>query len=109
TALERTVAGIWQEALAVERLGIDDNFFDLGGHSLLMIRVHGRLAEATGLEIPIVDLFTYPSIRSLARHLAGRGAAAGLDDEERRARQQLAARRRQRARHQALRAEATER
>jgi len=109
TALERTVAGIWQEALAVERLGIDDNFFDLGGHSLLMIRVHGRLAEATGLEIPIVDLFTYPSIRSLARHLAGRGAAAGLDDEERRAQQQLAARRRQRARHQALRAEATER
>jgi amino acid adenylation domain-containing protein len=109
TALERTIARIWQDALAVEQLGIDDNFFDLGGHSLLMIRVHGRLVEATGQEIPMVDLFTFPSVRSLALHLAGRGAAAGFDEEQQRARQQLAARRRQQARQQALRAEGADR
>ncbi|HXO22093.1 MAG TPA: amino acid adenylation domain-containing protein, partial [Thermoanaerobaculia bacterium] len=103
TDLERTIVRIWQEALQVERVSVDDNFFDLGGHSLLMMKVHGRLIEAIGREIPIVDLFTYPSVRSLGRHLADRGAAAGFDDEEARARLQIAARGRQKAKQRALR------
>jgi hypothetical protein len=47
--LERTVASIWQEVLQVPRVGVDQNFFDLGGHSLLTVRVLGRLRETTGV------------------------------------------------------------
>jgi amino acid adenylation domain-containing protein len=96
TGLERAIAEVWREALHVEAVGVDDNFFDLGGHSLLMIRAHARLVEALGREISIVDLFAYPSIRTLARHLAGPGDDEGFAAEEERARLQLAARRRQR-------------
>jgi amino acid adenylation domain-containing protein len=103
--LERILSEIWTAALQVERVGIDDSFFDLGGHSLLMIRVHARLAAALGREIPIVDLFTYPTIRALARAVAGEdgGGEAALAAEDDRAVRQLAARRRQRDRQKALR------
>jgi amino acid adenylation domain-containing protein len=101
TEMERTIARIWQEALRLEQVSVDDNFFDLGGHSLLMMKVHGLLCEAIGREIPIVDLFTYPSVRSLGRRLADPEEAPGFEDEEQRARLQLAARRRRKARHQA--------
>jgi hypothetical protein len=76
TDAERVIAGTWQEAFAVDQIGIDDNFFDLGGHSLLMVRVHARLREVLRADISIVKLFQYPTVRSLARYLAD-GAAAG--------------------------------
>jgi hypothetical protein len=59
-----------------------------------MIRAHIRLVEALGREIPIVDLFAYPSVRALARHLDGPGGEEGFAAEEERARLQIAARRR---------------
>jgi amino acid adenylation domain-containing protein len=74
--LERTIAGVWREALQVESVGLEDNFFDLGGHSLLMAKVHARLREALGREISLIELFQYPRIGALARHLAGAGAGA---------------------------------
>ena len=101
TELERTIARTWQEALRIEQVGVDDNFFDLGGHSLLMMKVHGLLSAAIGREIPIVDLFTYPSVRSLARRLAEPEAAPGFEDEKRRAGLEIAARQRRKARQQA--------
>jgi acyl carrier protein len=67
---ERAVAGIWREALGVEKVGAHDNFFDLGGHSLLLARVHVLLKERLGREVSMVDLFRYPTVASLARHLA---------------------------------------
>ncbi|HEV2146752.1 MAG TPA: amino acid adenylation domain-containing protein [Longimicrobiaceae bacterium] len=73
TRAERTVAEIWQEVLRTERVGADDNFFDLGGHSLLVVRVQRRLSEAFGRDVPLVDLFQYPTVRALAKHLAGDG------------------------------------
>lgn len=69
--LEQTVAEIWEEVLQVPQVGIDQNFFDLGGHSLLTVRVLGRLREATGRSLPITDMFRFPTVRSLARHMAG--------------------------------------
>ncbi|HZF07642.1 MAG TPA: amino acid adenylation domain-containing protein [Thermoanaerobaculia bacterium] len=72
--LERTITAAWQAELKVETVGIDDNFFDLGGHSLRMTRVHARLKEALGREIPLLELFQYPTVSSLARHLSA-GAA----------------------------------
>src|SRR5262249_12631657 len=63
--LERTITALWQEELRVETVGIDDNFFDLGGHSLRMARVHARLKEALGREISLIELFQYPTVSSL--------------------------------------------
>ncbi|MCA1567667.1 MAG: phosphopantetheine-binding protein [Acidobacteria bacterium] len=67
--LEREIAAIWREALRLERVGVNDNFFDLGGHSLLIIQVHGKLLDRLKKEFPVVDLFRYPTVELLARHL----------------------------------------
>jgi amino acid adenylation domain-containing protein len=75
TGLERLVAQIWEDALRVHHPGIDQNFFDIGGHSLLLLRVHSRLERELGREIAVVGLFQYPTIRSLARFLDGAGAS----------------------------------
>jgi amino acid adenylation domain-containing protein len=69
TELERRIAEIWQEVLRVERVGIGDNFFELGGHSLLLVQVHGRLNEMLRQELPIIELFKYPTVATLAAHL----------------------------------------
>ncbi|MFX0592795.1 amino acid adenylation domain-containing protein [Melissospora conviva] len=68
--LERMVAAIWREVLMVEHVGTDENFFEIGGHSLLMVRVQTRLGEQLGRPVPVVDLFRHPTVRALARHLA---------------------------------------
>jgi non-ribosomal peptide synthetase component F len=68
TELERTIAEIWHEAFGRE-VSVEENFFDLGGHSLLMLRVHARLSAKLAREIPVVKLFQHPSIRALARAL----------------------------------------
>ncbi|MCP4664213.1 MAG: hypothetical protein GY856_53190, partial [bacterium] len=69
--LEQTLATIWQEVLGLERVGLHDNFFDVGGHSLLLTQVRLRLREELEREVPLVDLFRHPSIRALADHLRG--------------------------------------
>jgi amino acid adenylation domain-containing protein len=75
TDLERQLAALWREVLKVERVGLYDNFFDLGGNSLHMVRFHLRLREALGREIRITELFKHSTIRSLAELLAGEEAA----------------------------------
>jgi acyl carrier protein len=73
TALERRVAPIWQELLGLDVVGVDDNFFDLGGHSLLLVRLHSRLKEALNVDIQIVDLFRYPTISAFSRYVESHG------------------------------------
>jgi len=70
TEMERKIATVWKKVLGMERVSIDEHFFDLGGHSLLLVRVHGRLQETLRTEFPIVTLFEHPTIRSLALHLS---------------------------------------
>ncbi|HEX3126564.1 MAG TPA: amino acid adenylation domain-containing protein, partial [Thermoanaerobaculia bacterium] len=67
--LETAIAEIWKEVVGLAEVGVRDNFFDVGGHSLLMARVHVRLEEALGLRVSMVDLFQYPTIAALAAHL----------------------------------------
>jgi acyl carrier protein len=69
TEAERTIAREWQAILQVEKVGVDDNFFDLGGHSLLVIALRDRLAAQFARELTAVDLFRYPTVASLARFL----------------------------------------
>jgi acyl carrier protein len=67
--LEEQLVQIWSEILGVDRVGVRDNFFDLGGHSLLLIRVHARLRQELDSDIAVIDLFRYPTIESIASWL----------------------------------------
>jgi amino acid adenylation domain-containing protein len=69
TATERVLAAIWQDMLRVERPGIHDNFFDLGGHSLSALQVISRIREAFRVEIPLRVLFEEPTIAGLSRNI----------------------------------------
>jgi amino acid adenylation domain-containing protein/non-ribosomal peptide synthase protein (TIGR01720 family) len=92
TDLEKKIAGVWCEAFAADEVGVRDNFFDLGGHSLLMMRVHARLREVLARDISIVRMFQHPTIESLARHLDGSSASTSRVSaaQERAARQRAA-------------------
>ena len=68
--LERLIADVWREELGVERVGVRDNFFNLGGHSLLLIRINNHLREELRIELPVVELFQYPTVSALAEHLS---------------------------------------
>ena len=71
TQMERQIAGVWCEVLGSERVGVEDNFFDAGGHSLLLVRLHSRLQDLFGRELRLVDLFSHPTVRSQAELLGG--------------------------------------
>ena len=70
TPLETMVAEIWREVLGVEQVGVHDNFFDLGGRSLLVVQVHGKLTRMLEQDFPLIDLFKYPTVHSLAEYLS---------------------------------------
>jgi amino acid adenylation domain-containing protein len=70
--VERTIADIWCNVLNVDRVGVNDNFFDLGGHSLLVNQVRARLNTALGRDVPVIELFRRPTIRTLAQLVAER-------------------------------------
>ena len=80
--LERQIAAVWQRLLGVEQVGVNDNFFDLGGNSLIGLQVVAEIGRETGIEVAPVTLFEAPTVAALARQLA---AEAGLDAEEIRA------------------------
>ncbi|WP_341716416.1 amino acid adenylation domain-containing protein [Micromonospora sp. FIMYZ51] len=77
---ERAVAAIWCDLLDAERVGIDQNFFDLGGDSLLLITLHQRLWSEVGLQVELIELFRSTTVRAQA---ALKGAAARTDGVDR--------------------------
>ena len=86
---ERIIAEVWQEVLGRERVGRDDNFFDLGAHSLTTAEAHARLQEVLKREFPLLDLFQYPTVHALAAYLGGMSLKRPVSD---RAQRRLAAR-----------------
>ena len=70
TAVQKTLANVWADLLGIDRVGIDDNFFDLGGNSLLSIQCVAQL-EGHGLKLPIVKLYQHPTITACAAFLDG--------------------------------------
>lgn len=101
TQTERTIATTWQEVLRLEKVGTQDNFFDLGGHSLLMVQVHAQLQTQLDSPLTIVELFQYPTIASLADYVEQQQTAISATEQgqQRKAvrsqRQQTVAQRRQ--------------
>jgi amino acid adenylation domain-containing protein len=69
TGIERAIAAVWRELLGINDLGLHDNFFDVGGHSLLVVQMHDKLQQSLNMALSITDLFQYPSIASLAEYL----------------------------------------
>ncbi len=69
TEIERHIAEIWQQELQVTSIGVNDNFFDLGGHSLLLVTIQEKLAARFSDQLTVIDLFTYPTIATLAKFL----------------------------------------
>lgn len=81
TDMERAIAGIWQGMFGVEQVSVEENLFDLGGHSLLLVQMHRRLRETLKAEFPLVALFQYPTVRELARYLGQPATSVAKADE----------------------------
>jgi aryl carrier-like protein len=69
TRFEQDIAIIWQEVLQVEKVGRHDNFFDLGGHSLLLMQVYRRISDQLKKELSFVEMFNHPTVHALAKLL----------------------------------------
>jgi non-ribosomal peptide synthetase component F len=68
--LEAQIAMVWREVLYLEQVGVNDNFFDLGGHSLLVVQAHRKLAGVLEVPITLTDLYRFPTIAGLAERLS---------------------------------------
>jgi amino acid adenylation domain-containing protein len=87
--LEMIIAEIWSDVLGIHQVGLQSNFFDLGGHSLLLIKVKQRLEEHLGIQMAIVDLFKYTTVAGLAKFVnQGNTGNASLQRHRERAQRQ---------------------
>ncbi|HEX3044229.1 MAG TPA: phosphopantetheine-binding protein, partial [Bacillota bacterium] len=81
---EKILAEIWKEELGLSQVGLNDNFFAIGGHSLLLTRVHNRIQKAFQRDFPLIDLFTHSTLSALARYVvSGQAQPAFLQNEDR--------------------------
>ena len=81
TYVEQELCEMWEEVLGVERVGISDNFFEIGGHSLMAAQVISRVRKVFGVEIPLRGLFEEPTIERLAMEIV-KTQTETLDSEE---------------------------
>ncbi len=79
--LERAISAAWQDVLKLDKIGIQDNFFDLGGHSLLLAQVHNKLRKKLSTEVSMLEMFQYPTIASLAEYLSRDGNGSSSKDK----------------------------
>ncbi|MGU9813109.1 non-ribosomal peptide synthase/polyketide synthase [Pseudomonas sp. LF052] len=82
TELEQQIAAIWAEVLRLPQVGLDDNFFEVGGHSLLAIQITSRVQSELGLEVPLVEVFQTETLRAYVQAAATfrAGSAEDFDD-----------------------------
>ncbi len=66
---EAAIAGLWSEVLGLEKIGIQENFFDIGGHSLLVAKVRAGIQTLFGIELSIAEMFKYPTVKALAERV----------------------------------------
>jgi amino acid adenylation domain-containing protein len=78
TKLQQQIASLWQNVLGVDAVGLHDNFFDLGGHSLLMVRLHGLVCAELGVDVSVTDLFRFSTVSALASFIDEGGSPQPL-------------------------------
>jgi len=83
---ELAIAAVWQELFDLDRVSVEENFFDLGGQSLMMLEMHRRLRDNLYPDLSIVTLFEHPTVRSLARFMGGPGTSPPENSSESRIR-----------------------
>jgi acyl carrier protein len=81
TPTERALADLWQTTLRIDRVGLKDNFFESGGHSLLAMQLVRRIHESFGVELPLQNLFQRPLLRDLAARIDDLRATAMAQHE----------------------------
>jgi len=69
--IERTIADVWQETLRLDKVGVNDNFFEIGGHSLALVKVQNKLGKIFGRSFPVLDFFRHTSVAALAKYISG--------------------------------------
>jgi len=79
--VEEALAKIWAEVLGVERVGRHDNFFDVGGNSLLLLKVHRRIGHELKVELSVIDLFKYSTVGAAATFLREGGGQTSADTQ----------------------------
>ncbi len=79
--LQKSIATIWQDILGLAQVGLEDNFFDIGGHSLLVVQVLDKLRTATDVQVKMIDMFRFPTISSLSKYLGQTDDAGNKLDE----------------------------
>ncbi|MEV0350758.1 SDR family NAD(P)-dependent oxidoreductase [Nonomuraea sp. NPDC050680] len=75
TELQRVLAGYWAGTLGMSQIGLDDDFFDLGGNSLVAVQLSTRIRDGLSITLPIASLFAYPTVSGLAEHILEQKAA----------------------------------
>ncbi|HEU4323406.1 MAG TPA: amino acid adenylation domain-containing protein [Roseiflexaceae bacterium] len=81
TSVEEVLAGMWSETLGVPQISSDDNFFDLGGHSLRATQIVSRVRQSFQVNLSVRDLFAAPTVAALAQHLVAREPQPGRTDK----------------------------
>src|SRR5207249_10187957 len=80
TPIEEMLAGIWSELLGLRQIGVTDNFFQLGGHSLIAMQFISRACKVFHIELPLHPFFEAPTVGALAERIgAARRASAGME------------------------------
>ena len=99
SGLERQVATVWAQVLDREKIGVCDNFFDIGGHSLLAVELQIELQKSLRRKVSVLEIFQYPSVRSFVDHLSADSSnLEALKAVDERAEKQRAARAKRRTR-----------
>jgi amino acid adenylation domain-containing protein len=81
TPVQETLTSVWREVLGVDRVGVDDDFFNLGGHSMLAVKMVARVRDALGLELALAQVFERPTIRELSGSVTRQMLGEVPDDE----------------------------
>ncbi|MCR9192946.1 MAG: phosphopantetheine-binding protein, partial [Gammaproteobacteria bacterium] len=79
TELEKKISAIWSTVLGVDSVGLQDNFFDLGGNSLLVVSVHAQLQQLKPT-LSVIDLFKYPTIQLLVKYFSNKNIETALNN-----------------------------
>jgi acyl transferase domain-containing protein/thioesterase domain-containing protein/acyl carrier protein len=78
--IERTLVGIWEDLLGVQNVGVEDSFFDLGGHSLIAVRLFAKVRKTYSVDFPISILFEAPTIRACASLIMDRTGITAVEN-----------------------------